>query len=609
MFLRMVHSWGLDTRLDELLHAHLRISSPGPAKLLDRNISFGFLSNHGFITMSMPGYDGKWVREDNKPEQQHLRLYFMSPILTTNLSLALVSICEALTNLSAETVPLLLGSSQDENEESQQQKLDSHSRSNELFRELISTLSVKCYSGEVTASSASPVIVLVSKTVSLFPAFNNCESPLREAQIAIIYAMHQCTRQLHWLNAGGPKDPCPVVFYRLLCKWQDPCLQIRYAARSLLCSILDNIDAEGRKSLLDWWIAQLPPMIYSKKSHPQNPTSNGVPDSKATPSMIKGTSDVYDVKVSSSREGSAVPVDTAKAVKALHLPLPAETGVGSRDADESFSFSALHVNMDRASLVQECAWWVSHKGYNQSEKDQLSNHTTAIVLLAMLYSRYSQTNYRNLDPLVYVRDLVEKQAPLKPQNNPSLKLKGLCEPHYAPLKSDPQDADLMSHVTIPDHEVARCLCDCLMKLLLNQPPRLAPQEFGLSEAELAGAEGSPAGAVQYANILARLLWSLRGADGTHGCSTLRRIALDMIGRGFCVWEPYLDVAHVLMTILVIGAEAEASIKNAIPGETLSDYCDLKRTARQALWNIGFAQPQLVTLTLSREVRFISHSLV
>ncbi|XP_072108338.1 WD repeat-containing protein 7 isoform X3 [Mobula birostris] len=46
-------------------------------------------------------------------------------------------------------------------------------------------------------------------------------------------------------------------------------------------------------------------------------------------------------------------------------------------------------------------------------------------------------------------------------------------------------------------------------------------------------------------------------------STIRRTAIDLIGRGFTVWEPYMDVSAVLMGLLELCAEAE---------KHLSKYC-------------------------------------
>ncbi|VDQ18017.1 unnamed protein product [Trichobilharzia regenti] len=39
-------------------------------------------------------------------------------------------------------------------------------------------------------------------------------------------------------------------------------------------------------------------------------------------------------------------------------------------------------------------------------------------------------------------------------------------------------------------------------------------------------------------------------------STLRRAAIDLLGRGFPVWEPYVDVSQVINALLLLAADAE-----------------------------------------------------
>ncbi|XP_067401543.1 WD repeat-containing protein 7 isoform X4 [Emydura macquarii macquarii] len=45
-------------------------------------------------------------------------------------------------------------------------------------------------------------------------------------------------------------------------------------------------------------------------------------------------------------------------------------------------------------------------------------------------------------------------------------------------------------------------------------------------------------------------------------STIRRTAIDLIGRGFTVWEPYMDVSAVLMGLLELCADAEKQLANS-----------------------------------------------
>ena len=41
-------------------------------------------------------------------------------------------------------------------------------------------------------------------------------------------------------------------------------------------------------------------------------------------------------------------------------------------------------------------------------------------------------------------------------------------------------------------------------------------------------------------------------------SVLRRTAIDLIGRGYTVWEPYLDIGQVLITLLELCAVSDST---------------------------------------------------
>ncbi|CAF5116739.1 unnamed protein product, partial [Rotaria magnacalcarata] len=41
-------------------------------------------------------------------------------------------------------------------------------------------------------------------------------------------------------------------------------------------------------------------------------------------------------------------------------------------------------------------------------------------------------------------------------------------------------------------------------------------------------------------------------------SVLRRTAIDLIGRGYTIWEPYLDIGQVLLTLLDLCAISDSS---------------------------------------------------
>lgn len=67
-------------------------------------------------------------------------------------------------------------------------------------------------------------------------------------------------------------------------------------------------------------------------------------------------------------------------------------------------------------------------------------------------------------------------------------------------------------------------------------------------------------------------------------TTLRYTAVGLIGRGFTFWEPYLDVAKVLLGLLDLSCETES-----------------RQAARDALSAIALARPSVFITTLAREV--------
>ncbi|XP_056369770.1 WD repeat-containing protein 7 isoform X2 [Oenanthe melanoleuca] len=84
-------------------------------------------------------------------------------------------------------------------------------------------------------------------------------------------------------------------------------------------------------------------------------------------------------------------------------------------------------------------------------------------------------------------------------------------------------------------------------------------------------------------------------------STIRRTAIDLIGRGFTVWEPYMDVSAVLMGLLELCADAERQLASITMGLPLSPAADSARSARHALALIATARPPAFITTIAKEV--------
>lgn len=82
---------------------------------------------------------------------------------------------------------------------------------------------------------------------------------------------------------------------------------------------------------------------------------------------------------------------------------------------------------------------------------------------------------------------------------------------------------------------------------------------------------------------------------------LRRAAIDLIGRGFTVWEPYLDMSKVLLGLLEISCDSSRLLPSLTYKLPLTPQADACRTARHALRLIATARPAAFITTMAREV--------
>ncbi|KAH6929491.1 hypothetical protein HPB50_000867 [Hyalomma asiaticum] len=85
-------------------------------------------------------------------------------------------------------------------------------------------------------------------------------------------------------------------------------------------------------------------------------------------------------------------------------------------------------------------------------------------------------------------------------------------------------------------------------------------------------------------------------------SSLRRAAIDLIGRGFAVWQAYMDVSRVLLGLFDLCCDADRLLPRTPYGLSLTPAADSCRTARQALSLIATTRPPVFITTLAREVR-------
>lgn len=84
-------------------------------------------------------------------------------------------------------------------------------------------------------------------------------------------------------------------------------------------------------------------------------------------------------------------------------------------------------------------------------------------------------------------------------------------------------------------------------------------------------------------------------------TSVRRAAIDLIGRGFTLWEPYMDVSAVLIALLELSADSKNRDLTFRKGLPLSPSADTHRSARHALSLIATARPAVFIATIAKEV--------
>nr|XP_002123988.2 WD repeat-containing protein 7 [Ciona intestinalis] len=82
---------------------------------------------------------------------------------------------------------------------------------------------------------------------------------------------------------------------------------------------------------------------------------------------------------------------------------------------------------------------------------------------------------------------------------------------------------------------------------------------------------------------------------------IRRAAIDLLGRGFTVWEPYMEVSAVLLGLLELCETYTRHIASIQSGLPLNPDADSCRSAHHSLSLIATARPLTFITTIAREV--------
>lgn len=114
-------------------------------------------------------------------------------------------------------------------------------------------------------------------------------------------------------------------------------------------------------------------------------------------------------------------------------------------------------------------------------------------------------------------------------------------------------------------------------------------------------EGFGAGSYSLSMQVSSALFSILISSPHSGNLSIYRSAIDLIGRGFNVWEPYLNISQVLLRLLELCNDSEKLIASMSFGLPLTPEADSCRTARHALVQIATSRPPLFISTLACEI--------
>ncbi|KAK4468587.1 hypothetical protein MN116_007546 [Schistosoma mekongi] len=679
LIISLIHPWGIDSSIDEIIEqlCHHQSVKMNDSTIVRNNhqqerirgsVCIGLISKCGCMSLSMPGYNNSMLTSDElkvKSSSHCLpHLYCLSSIISTNLILAGISLTELMTSLNRHYI-LRLSHTFFTNS-----SLLSLPNNNDVNVTIMHSWRTNWLKFSAFLMEHFMKLILLRNSHSFH---NNTDIEIKS--------------NLHELP--------PIELNLFARKWQDRCLPIRYAARTLALICLDQLSLDDRKLLVSYWSALLPPFCFVNKGPPPssqqqlqtqqqqvsrhlvyqqnsldkysqnvgyitdisaNHTEVKTVRKQSLPAPMNGVekySEVSDfdlttkdmfvpmnnntttVNSSISLNGESVQQLSGKQAITSNKQLPADS---LPNLTESVSMCSLTSNLNM-SMVLDSSWWMTLNGYRVSPKEHARLQSIAIVLMGIIGVRFGSSTKRR-HPAVVARDLIS--TPLVMTTNRTYEVMnqcncGLAYPNFTAADdmndksqmtsisiqqtscnhsdvtlsveqftqySDNQFSEIQDGFGLDNHYLARSTCQCLSALLYNGgypfllPTDIHNPEIDWSKFHELTVDSNPSKdvlPVYAANALITLLTS-------NVNSTLRRAAIDLLGRGFPVWEPYVDVGQVINVLLLLAADAEVLISNNTSCQLISDNVDLARTAREALWAIGFARPKLITLALSLEVR-------
>ncbi|CAK5091489.1 unnamed protein product [Meloidogyne enterolobii] len=381
-------------------------------------------------------------------------------------------------------------------------------------------------------------------------------------------------------------------------KWQDSCIEIRDAAHALLIRELNRLGPEGfflnhyyfnfffflnkgRQQLIKKWANFLPVLLDQSISifSTQNASTTNPPSSKNLNNFANIEYNPTDSQqpdslsaISSTRISSASSVSSSKSPppprpsvppipprSSNSTPLPQVLPLTSIEDNNSSScdFSTTTNNYSHKICVNQSSKSTStisggEGGENNTNSDVTEQTTTIAFASSYNTSTENQQQHESstiLNDQLYLGGINQ----IRRNQATAIIFLGVMGAEFP--------NDLQRHL-----DICRATAHSLLELLLSPttvyPPLLIPQN-----------------------------------------SLLRRAAIDLLGRGFVLWQPHLDLPKMLIGLLNLAAECERHLPAGPlpPGIQLSPEADACRTARHALSLIASSRPQALITALNMEV--------
>uniref|UniRef100_A0A914LM41 WD_REPEATS_REGION domain-containing protein n=1 Tax=Meloidogyne incognita TaxID=6306 RepID=A0A914LM41_MELIC len=367
-------------------------------------------------------------------------------------------------------------------------------------------------------------------------------------------------------------------------KWQDSCIEIRDAAQALLIRELNRLGPEGRQQLIKKWANFLPVLLDQSISifSTQNASTNTNPPSSKnlnnsanieynstesqqpdSLSAISSTRISSASSISSSKSPPpprpSVPPIPPRSSNSTPLPqiLPLTTIEDNNSSSCDISTTTATNNYSHKICVNQSSKSTSISGGEERDNNTNSEVTEQTTTIAFTSSYNSSTENQQqhegsstiLNDQLYLGGINQ----IRRNQATAIILLGVMGAEFP--------NDLQRHL-----DICRATAHSLLELLLSPttvyPPLLIPQN-----------------------------------------SLLRRAAIDLLGRGFVLWQPHLDLPKMLIGLLNLAAECERHLPAGPlpPGIQLSPEADACRTARHALSLIASSRPQALITALNMEV--------